>query len=151
MTVALNRFLVAGATAVALMISTSVASASIGVPKGRPYYGAPSSSGSQTFRSYGPAYTTDANESRQSFSYEPGENAEQPASGGCGCGSKSSAPSKAESHDVAKAPDTARQSFSQEPSNQSDLRGPSRRSGERSMSAKPAWEYQKTDPRRDQR
>ena len=150
MNVALNHWLLVGASALALLVSTNVSMASIGVPKGRPYYGSQNDAGFRSYRSYGPSYSAPS-ESRQSFSYEPGEDGNQPASGGCGCGSKAAAAS--ESHDTAQkdgaSDDTARQSYSYEPETSSDQGSMSRtvrRSG--GTMQRDNWHYQKTDPRR---
>jgi hypothetical protein len=150
MTVALNHLLIVGASALALLVSTSVSMASIGVPKGRPYYGGPSPAGGQTFRSTTPSYSMPG-ESRQSFSYEPGEEANRPASGGCSCGSKS-ASSTTKAPEVAKETDGSRQSYSYEPAeDEGTVERSIRRSGSSSLSRKELWQYQKTDPRRNQR
>jgi hypothetical protein len=142
MTAALNKLMIVGASALALLISASAATASIGVPKGRPYYGAPSKSGGQAFRSTAPAFS---GESRQSFSYEP---AERVAPAKSKCQPQATVAPKAEKQDVARAPQTTRRSFSYEPQTRSGLQGTARRGGDGTWGGKSPWQYQKTDPRR---
>lgn len=161
MNAGLNRLVVVGTGALALLVAGSVSAAvSIGVPAGRPYFGSSNRADFRSMRSYLPTYSEPATESRQSFSYEPSEAGEQTAatSGGCCCGSHVAAPS--ESHDVAqKDPaksDTTRQSFSYEPeasvgatSQETVSQGMMRRNTYRGMERRDAWQYQKTDPRRN--
>jgi hypothetical protein len=142
MTASFKNLLIVGTSAMALLISTSAASASIGVPKGRPYYGSQNQSRGQSFRSYTPAFST---ETRQSFSYEP---AEKVAPAKNGCQPQAAVAPKAEKQEVAKAPQTTRRSYSYEPSNQSGLQGTARRGGDGTWGGKSPWQYQKTDPRR---
>ena len=150
MTVALNHLLIVGASALALLVSTSVSMASIGVPKGRPYYGGPSPAGGQTFRSATPSYSMPG-ESRQSYSYEPGEEGSRQASGGCCCRSKS-ASSAPRAPEVAEKSGDSRQSYSYEPTEgDGTVERNIRRSGSSNMSRKQPWQYQKTDPRRSLR
>ena len=107
---------------------------------------------SRSFRSYAPTYST---ETRQSFSYEPAENGVR-VYGGCNGrvvvpqAAVPQAAKKAETKkDVAAAPKTTRRSYSYEPATQP---APQRQAYNRSSSPKKeAWQYQKTDPRRNQR
>lgn len=137
-----------GTSVLALVVLASGASAapSLGYPTGRPYYGSNNNrSSARSFRSYAPSYST---ETRQSFSYEPAENGVR-VYGGCnGRVVVPQAANKAETKkDVAAAPKTTRRSYSYEPATQPAPQAYNRRSSP----TKEAWQYQKTDPRRNQR
>jgi hypothetical protein len=144
-----------GTSVLALLVLASGASAapSLGFPSGRPYYGSSNNrSSGRSFRSYSPSYST-STETRQSFSYEPAENGVK-VYGGCNGhaavpqAAVPQAAKKAETkQDVAAAPQTTRRSYSYEPATQPV---PQHRAYSRSSSPKKeAWQYQKTDPRRN--
>ena len=149
MSATFNRLMIIGSSVLSLLILTSGASAapSLGMAKGRPYYGSQNQrSGFNTTRSYAPAFST---ETRQSFSYEPAEGATT-VTGGCGCQHHAAAPQAAQKDvtkdDVAAAPKVTRRSYSYEPTIQS---APSVRSYKRSTTpTKDKWLYPKGDPRR---
>jgi hypothetical protein len=140
MTHTMNPLVIVGASVSVLLVVASTSTASIGVPKGRPYYDALTSSGFHSYRSY----SAPATDLRQSFSYEPGESNEQPEVGRCDCSSEA-----AKLHDVAQNDSTTRQTYSYEPepSDQSSMQ----RTIHRNMDRKSPWQYQKTDPRRNSR
>jgi hypothetical protein len=147
MTAAFNNLMIVGTTAIALLVSANASAAvSIGVPKGRPYFGAPSQSGGQSFRSYTPSYSP-STEARQSFSYEPAEKAAPVKSNPCQ--PQATVAPKTEKQDVARAPQRVRRSYSYEPETRSNVRSNAGRSGPR-FGGKSPWMYQKTDPRRNQ-
>jgi hypothetical protein len=141
-----------GTSVLALLVLASGVSAAPSLGINRPYYGSNSSrSSSGSFRSYAPTYST---ETRQSFSYEPAENG-APVYGGCNGSvvvpqaAVPQAAKKAETKkDVAAAPKTTRRSYSYEPATQP---APQRQAYRSSSPKKEAWQYQKTDPRRNQR
>ena len=136
--------LVVGTSALALLVLANGASAapSLGYPAGRPYYGSTNrQSGSQSFRSYSPSYSS---ETRQSFSYEPAESA---VKGDCGCNGQVVVPQAAETKkDVAAAPKTTRRSYSYEPATEPAPRV--RNYNRSSAPKKDPWLYPKGDPRR---
>src|SRR5262245_28071958 len=72
MSATLNKLIVGSGIFVLLIFASGAQAApSIGYPQGRPYYGSNNHrSGTRSFRSYAPAYST---ETRQSFSYQPVE------------------------------------------------------------------------------
>jgi hypothetical protein len=143
MTASFNNLMIVGTAAIALLVSANASAAvSIGVPKGRPYYGAPSNTGGQSFRSYAPSYSTEA---RQSFSYEPAEKAAPVQANPCR--PQATVAPKIEKQDAASAPHKVRRSYSYEPSPAvGSNAGPRRHWG-----GKSPWAYQKTDPRRNAR
>ena len=154
MSATFNKLTIVGSTTLALMVLASGASAapSLGLAKNRPYYGSTNqSSGSRAIRHYSPAYST---ETRQSFSYEPGERGVR-ANDGCRPravapqANKSVTKSDVAKKDAAAAPQTTRRSYSYEPAIQptQTMRGYNRGS----VPTKEAWQYQKTDPRRNAR
>jgi hypothetical protein len=136
-----------GTSVLALLVLASGASAapSLGYPAGRPYYGSNNNrSSARSFRSYAPSYST---ETRQSFSYEPAENGARDG----GCNSRVVAPQASKQaeakKDVAAVPKSTRRSYSYEPATQP---APQQRAYNRGSSpTKEAWQYQKTDPRRN--
>lgn len=137
-----------GTSVLALLVLASGASAgpSLGYPPGRPYYGSNNNrSGARSFRSYAPTYST---ETRQSFSYEPAENGVRVRGG---CYGRTVAPQASKSaetkKDVAAGPKTTRRSYSYDPAIQP---APQQRAYNRGSSPRrEAWQYQKTDPRRN--
>ncbi len=142
-----NKMMIVGTSVLALLVLASGVSAapSLGLAKGRPYYGSSNQrSGFSATRSYAPAFST---ETRQSFSYEPAEGVAK-ATGGCHQHAAAPQAAKQDSikRDIAAAPKVTRRSFSYEPSNQPEPRG---RSYNRSASPKKyPWLYPKGDPRR---
>ena len=73
MSATFNKMMIVGTSVLALLILASGASAapSLGMAKGRPYYGSSNQqSGFAVTRSYAPTFST---ETRQSYSYEPAE------------------------------------------------------------------------------
>jgi hypothetical protein len=153
MNVLFGKASIAASATLSLLVLASGAPAapSLGFPSGRPYYGSSNQqSGSRSgyMPSYAPAGSA---ETRQSYSYEPGESAEPAteAKSGCGCGAQSAAPQASNednNNDVAAAPDMTRRSYSYEPATQP---GSSARSFSRSAaSKKDPWLYPKGDPRR---
>lgn len=109
-----HKLTIFGTTGLAVIAIASVASAapSLGLAKGRPYYGSTHhSSGSYAVRSYAPATV---NETRQSFSQEPAADAAAPQA----AIHNDAKPSVAKPQ-AAAAPETTRQSFSYEPATQS--------------------------------
>ncbi|MEX0642378.1 MAG: hypothetical protein WD468_06740 [Pirellulales bacterium] len=139
-----------GTSILALLILASGASAapSLGYPSGRPYYGSSNNrSSARSFRSYAASYP---NDTRQSFSYEPAEKGVR-SNGGCnGHAVVPQASKQGETKkDVAAAPKTTRRSYSYEPATQPEPQRPAYNRG--SSPQKEAWQYQKTDPRRNQR
>jgi hypothetical protein len=154
MSATFNKLFV-GASVLTLLVLASGVSAAPSLGISRPYYGSSNNgSSARSFRSYAPSYST-ATETRQSFSYEPAENGVR-VNGGCNGHTAApqaavpQAAKKAESKkDVAAAPKTTRRSYSYEPATQP---APQYRAYSRSSSPKKeAWQYQKTDPRRNQR
>lgn len=147
MSATFNKLVVGTSVFALLMLASGVQAApSLGYPKGRPYYGANNqSSGVRSFRSYAPAYST---ETRQSFSYEPREKLVAPK-GGCHGHVAAPQAAKAEAKkDVAAVPRAIRRSYSYEPA----APAPQARSfGRNANPRKDAWQYQKTDPRRNVR
>jgi hypothetical protein len=144
-----------GTSVLALLVLASGASAAPSLGINRPYYGSSKSGlSARSFRSPAPSYFA-VPETRQSFSYEPAENGVKVNSG---CHGQSVAPQavvpqaakKAETKkEVAVAPKTTRRSYSYEPAIQP---APQRQVYGRSYSPrKEAWQYQKTDPRRNMR
>ena len=149
MRVSVNKASMAAAATLAVLVLTNVADAgvSLGYPKGRPYYG--SDSGSSSMRSsryYAPSQAT-ADETRQSFSYEPSEEgaSDGAAKGGCCCGDGHASKSDAKD-DVAAKPEETRQSYSYEP--EAEPATPSRSYSRRAERVGDPWQYQRTDPRR---
>lgn len=153
MRVSVNKASMAAAATLAVLVLTNVADAgvSLGFPKGRPYYGSSSGSSSmRSYRYYAPSQST-ADETRQSFSYEPSEegSTEGVVKGGCCCGgdvAKSGAAADNAKDNVAAKPEETRQSYSYEPEAQSATQ--SRRYSRRSERVGEPWQYQRTDPRR---
>jgi hypothetical protein len=147
MSTTFNKMIVsAGVFALLILASGAQAAPSLGI--GRPYYGSSNRPfGSQSFRSSAPAYST---ETRQSFSYEPSE---QAVTTGSGCPQHAVAPQAAKKsdlkQDVAKtpqAPQTTRRSYSYEPAMEP---APSVRSFNRGAApAQDSWLRTKADPRR---
>jgi hypothetical protein len=139
--------MIVGTSVLALLVMASGAAAapSLGLAKGRPYYGSSNrSTSSSATRNYAPAFST---ETRQSFSYEPADGSAK-ATGGCP--QQAAAPQAVTKDttkdDVAAAPKVTRRSYSYEPAIQT---APSVRSYNRSAAPnKEPWQYQKTDPRR---
>jgi hypothetical protein len=145
MTAAFNKLTIVAMGAVALLFSTNASAAvSIGVPKGRPYYGAPSSSGRHAFRSYAPAYSA---ETRQSYAYEPAETTAPVRA--TPCQPQATAQPKTEKPGAAADPQRVRRSYSYEPDARSNVRKNS--GGSPRFGGKSPWAYQKTDPRRNAR
>ena len=147
------KHLFVGTSVLALLVLASGASAapSLGYPAGRPYYGSNNNrSSDRSFRTSAPSYST-SNETRQSFSYEPAENG---VTVNGGCTGHTAAPQAAKNaetkKDVAAVPQNTRRSYSYEPAIEP---APQRRAYNRGDSSpmKEAWQYQKTDPRRNQR
>lgn len=133
---------VAAATLAALVLTnTALAAVSLGYPKGRPYFGFQNQrSMSRTYNNYAPSYSTPAEDTRQSFSYEPTESAaaddaKQPARASDDAGQAG-----------AEQRTTIRRSYSYEPTTPSTTRWRSNYRG--SSALKEPWQYQKTDPRR---
>jgi hypothetical protein len=142
-------FVVTTFLGISVVGSQVMAAPSLGYPKGRPYYGSNAQSSGRSFRSYNyaPAFS---GETRQSFSYDPAQNA---VKGGTGCHSKAVTPKSAAKADskkaTANAPQATRRSYSYEPNVQA---APQPRTYfHNSAPRKEAWQYQKTDPRRYQR
>lgn len=142
-------FVVTTFLGISVLASQVTAAPSLGYPKGRPYYGSNAQSSGRSFRSYNytPAFS---GETRQSFSYEPGQNA---VKAGTGCHAKAVAPKKAAKVEtkkkVATAPQATRRSYSYEPTFQATPQP--RTYFHNRAPKKEAWQYQKTDPRRYQR
>jgi hypothetical protein len=130
--------------ALLIMASGAWAAPSLGLAKGRPYYGSSNQrSGFSANRSYAPAFST---ETRQSFSYDPAEKGVKARSGCPGTAAAPQAAAKSETkQDVAAAPKVTRRSYSYEPA----ASAPQRRvyNGNAGMKKEP-WQFQKTDPRR---
>ncbi len=147
MSATFNKMKIVGMSVLALFVMTSLAPAapSLGMAKGRPYYGSSNqSSGVSAARSYAPAIST---ETRQSFSYEP---AESVSKGTGGCHQHAAAPQAVKkdtaTDDVAAAPKMTHRSYSYEPANQP---APIIRSFNRSAAPKKdPWLYPKGDSRR---
>lgn len=142
------KHLFVGTNVLALLVLASGVSAAPSLGINRPYYGSENNrSSSRSFRNYAPSYST---ETRQSFSYEPAENGVRVY---CGCNGRAMAPQASKQaetkKDVAAAPKTTRRSYSYDPATQP---APQQRAYNRGSSPKKeAWQYQKTDPRRNQR
>ena len=145
MSATFNKLFV-GTSVLALLVLASGASAAPSLGINRPYYGSENNrSSARSFRSYAPAYST---ETRQSFSYEPAENGAR-VNGGCHDHAVvPQAAKKAETKkDVTAVPKTTRRSYSYEPTMEP---APQPRAFNRSPSPRrEAWQYQKTDPRRN--
>lgn len=154
MSATFNKLFV-GASVLALFVMTSGVSAAPSLGINRPYFGSGNSGASaRSYRSYAPSYSTPS-ETRQSFSYEPAENGVKVQSG-CN-GHAATAPAvvpqaakKAETKkDVAAVPPTTRRSYSYEPAIEPVPQ--QRVYNQNSAPRKEAWQYQKTDPRRNRR
>jgi hypothetical protein len=149
MSATFNKMMIVGTSVLALLVMASGAAAapSLGLAKGRPYYGSSNQgSGSRSWsaRSYAPAFST---ETRRSFSYEPAEGA---VKGTGGCPQHAAAPQAVKKdttkNDVAAAPKVTRRSYSYEPAIQP---APGVRNFNRNAAPKKElWQYPKTDPRR---
>lgn len=139
--------MIVGTSVLALLVlaSGALAAPSLGMAKGRPYYGSSNQgSGYGSARSYAPAFST---ETRRSYSYEPAEGASKAS---CGCNQHAAAPQAVKKdttkNDVAAVPKATRRSYSYEPTIQP---APSGRSYNREAAPKKdLWQYPKTDPRR---
>jgi hypothetical protein len=104
-----------------------------------------SRSRSTTARVYAPARP---NETRQSFSYEPGAAAEGPAVTVRGCPGATKVEKSAEGNDaIANVPQTVRRSFSYEPSEEPAVRGHVYR-GHNAAKNQPRWKTPKADRRK---
>lgn len=149
MFVTFNKKIIAASATLAFLVLASGASAapSLGLAKGRPYYGSSnqqSGSGTWGTRSYAPAFSA---ETQRSFSYEPAEGVAKATSG---CQQHAVAPKAARKDTtrkgVATAPQVTRRSYSYEPAIQP---APRARSYNRSAAPKKdPWLYPKGDPRR---
>jgi hypothetical protein len=151
MTVSFNKASIAvAATLAVLVLANGVLGApSLGYPAGRPYFGSSNQqSGARAYRNYAPSYST-ADETRQSYSYEPSESGEaateSTAQSGCCCGERQ-ADTKRAQDDVASKSDETRRSYSYEPDAQPATQGRTYRS--RATRVGDPWQYQRTDPRR---
>lgn len=149
MSVTFNKKIIAASATLALLVLASGASAapSLGLAKGRPYYGSSNrQSGARTWgaRSYAPAFSA---ETQRSFSYEPAESVAK-VTGKCEQHVVAPKATKKDStkKDVAGAPQVTRRSYSYEPAIQP---APRARSYNRSAAPKKdPWLYPKGDPRR---
>jgi hypothetical protein len=149
MNASFNKASFAAAATLAVLVLTNVADAavSLGYPPGRPYYGSSNQqSGMRSYRSYAPSYST-ADETRQSYSYEPSEDgsADGAAQNGCCCSGGHASKGDANDH-VAAKPEETRQSYSYEPA--AEPAPQYRSNGRRTASVGAPWQYQRTDPRR---
>jgi hypothetical protein len=149
MNASFNKASIAAAATLAVLVLTNVADAavSLGYPPGRPYFGSNNQqSGMRSYRTYAPSQST-ADETRQSFSYEPSEEGSSNAAvkSGCCCGDGHASKSDAKD-DIAAKPEETRQSYSYEPDAEpaTQYRSFSRRT----ESVGDPWQYQRTDPRR---
>lgn len=149
MSVTFNKKFIAAAAILALLVLASGASAapSLGLAKGRPYYGSSSQqsgSGSWGARSYAPAFSA---ETRRSFSYEPAESVAK-ATGECDQHVVAPKATKKDTtkKDVAAAPQVTRRSYSYEPAIQIAPRA--RSYNRNAVPKKDPWLYPKGDPRR---
>lgn len=133
--------IVAAATLAALVLTNAALAATPGYPKNRPYYGSHwNQSPARSYNYYSaPSYSAPAEQSRQSFSYEPtpssAENKDQAAKQG-------SEATKAQ----AEQRTTVRRSYSYEPQSQSTTQW--RSGGRRFGGGRDRWLLQKADPHR---
>jgi len=149
MTVSFNKASIAVAATLAVLVLANVADAavSLGYPKGRPYFGSDSGqSAARSYRNFAPSQSA-ADDTRQSFSYEPSEEADssQIRTKGCCCGGDHASQSDARG-DVASKPEETRRSYSYEPESQGATQ--QRFYSRRTSRVGEPWQYQKTDPRR---
>jgi hypothetical protein len=133
--------IVAAVTLAALVLTNAAIGATPGYPKNRPYFGSHwNQSPARSYNYYAaPSYSAPAEESRQSYSYEPtpstAESKEQPAKQESGA-----------TQPQAEQQTTVRRSYSYEPQSQSTTQW--RNSGRRFGGGRDRWLFQKADPHR---
>lgn len=135
-----QKLTIVGATAFALFVaSAAFAAPSLGLAKGRPYYGSSQrTTRSWSARNHVPSHSM---ETRQSLSYEPAEKAAAPEASKRADAKKSDA-----NENIAAAPLTTRRSYSYEPATESSPR--MRGSNRHSVTPRDQWLRSKADPRR---
>lgn len=140
-----QKLTIVGTTAFALLAaSAAFAAPSLGLVKGRPYYGSSQhTSHSWNARSYAPSYST-STETRQSFSYEPAEKAAAPEAAKQADVKKSDAQQNDAGQSATAAPRTTRRSYSYEPATESARRMHNRRSA----APHDQWLRSKAEPHR---
>jgi hypothetical protein len=137
MSTTLNKTIITALAALLLLATGANAAPSLGLAKGKPYYGASQQSGGgfHAVRSYSPSWSV---ETRQSFSYGPADGVATVKSG---CPQNVVKVPAAAKEEVAKAPQTTRRSFSYEPATRA-------RNFRSTAPKKDPWLYPKGDRRR---